>query len=45
MGGGGGHNAFIRGIGSHCKSITRGYFIYFINKDFIQNLSTSKINF
>ena len=43
--GGGGQNVFIRGIGSHCKSITRGYFVYFINKDFIQNLSIPKINF
>ena len=43
--GGGGHNAFIRGIGSHYKSIIRGCFVYFINKDFMQNLSTSKINF
>ncbi len=43
--GGGWHNAFIWGIGNHYKSITRGYFVYFINKDFIQNLSIPKINF
>ena len=43
--GGGGVECVIRGIGNHCKSITREYFVYFINKDFIQNLNIPKINF